>query len=59
MQSEETLKDIAIRLVYEHNEEFEYSLVYEDDEVIDLELSDKEMEKVLGYMHDADITVIL
>lgn len=44
--SEEELFEIAQRIAQWHMEDAEYCLVYEDDEVIDNDLSDDEMKKI-------------
>lgn len=60
---ETTRREWAEQFIYDHNAEYEFCLVYENEELQDelADLSDEEREKIErhihGLMYDANVTV--
>lgn len=54
--SEQEIQDAAEELILAHNEDYEFSLVYEDEEYS--EVSEEDQEKIYRKMLAAKVTVI-
>jgi hypothetical protein len=53
--TEEEIRAHAARLIAYHNDQYEFSLVYEDDELE--EVSHEDQIAILDAIHDATVTV--